>query len=264
MFLLWATRDRDLPDIPDLPTDANLLILCSASARVRGTEASAGGYIQGAGDDSEAWARGLNALLFWRHRELLLRPMPDMELENIVDELVARAADGGDGGSAGAGDGGEGERQAGAGAGIEGDGPVQITPTEDLFVGSYRGARQAVVAGEFDVVINCTLPPSSSPSSADPHPPPTQAQTQTATPPSSNPTTNPSPAQLNLSLSPGKLGSRRLRAVTRDVAVPFVAEQLQRKQVRRRHVLVTCETGRDLSVGVVVVLACLLYGDDGG
>ncbi|KAJ2902923.1 tRNA A64-2'-O-ribosylphosphate transferase [Zalerion maritima] len=45
-------------------------------------------YVQGAADDTENWARGLTAPLWWEHRETLLGT-PDGELEETVDRIVA-------------------------------------------------------------------------------------------------------------------------------------------------------------------------------
>ncbi|WEW56644.1 tRNA A64-2'-O-ribosylphosphate transferase [Emydomyces testavorans] len=69
--LAWATRDYFHPDYPG-DRDFHLMVLCSASKRVRGAEMSEGGYIQGAGDDSEGWACGLTPNIFWHNKETLL------------------------------------------------------------------------------------------------------------------------------------------------------------------------------------------------
>ena len=65
----------------------NLLVLCSASRRVRGAEVSEGGYIQGAGDDSEGWARGLTPPMFWRYLERLLKTKEE-ELPDLITEIL--------------------------------------------------------------------------------------------------------------------------------------------------------------------------------
>ncbi len=74
---------------PDHNGACHQLVLCSASRRVRGAEVSEGGYIQGAGDDSEGWAQGLTAQLFWEHQELLMRTSEE-ELPALLDELLER------------------------------------------------------------------------------------------------------------------------------------------------------------------------------
>ncbi|KIX10053.1 uncharacterized protein Z518_01134 [Rhinocladiella mackenziei CBS 650.93] len=63
------------------------LVLCSASRRVRGAEISEGGYIQGAGDDSEGWSHGLNPGVFWKYREELMQSAED-ELQELIGTLL--------------------------------------------------------------------------------------------------------------------------------------------------------------------------------
>ena len=72
--------------------DCNLLILCSASRRVIGAEVSEGGYIQGAGDDSESWANGLTPSIFWKHQEMLIHRTADEELPDTIARLIAEDA----------------------------------------------------------------------------------------------------------------------------------------------------------------------------
>jgi tRNA A64-2'-O-ribosylphosphate transferase len=66
------------------------LILCSASKRVVGAEVSEGGYIQGAGDDSEAWSHDLTPQLFWQHNELLLEETTEEDLPAVIATLIAQ------------------------------------------------------------------------------------------------------------------------------------------------------------------------------
>lgn len=63
------------------------LVLCSASRRVRGAEVSEGGYIQGAGDDSEGWSHGLTAQVFWEHKELLMQTA-EADLPSLIETLL--------------------------------------------------------------------------------------------------------------------------------------------------------------------------------
>ncbi|ROT39220.1 initiator tRNA phosphoribosyl transferase [Sodiomyces alkalinus F11] len=86
--------------------DFHPVICCTASRRVSGGElttidgggggggggeGSARGdsfvYVQGAGDDTENWAHGLTAELFWTHKDLLLST-PESELPALVAQLV--------------------------------------------------------------------------------------------------------------------------------------------------------------------------------
>ena len=86
---IWVTRDSMLPVEPLGQLDFNPVILCTASRRVSGSEMSDGGYIQGAGDDSEGWACGLTPSLFWKHRDQLLRT-PDEQLRSLIPALLQK------------------------------------------------------------------------------------------------------------------------------------------------------------------------------
>ena len=51
-----------------------------------------GGYIQGAGDDSEGWSKGLTPTLFWRHSEQLLATSEE-EMLDLVQDLITTDLD---------------------------------------------------------------------------------------------------------------------------------------------------------------------------
>ncbi|KAK2020542.1 initiator tRNA phosphoribosyl transferase [Colletotrichum zoysiae] len=68
--------------------DYHPVICCTASRRVVGAEMSEAGYIQGAGDDTENWALGLTADLFWDNADALLSA-PEADLPGAVAALVA-------------------------------------------------------------------------------------------------------------------------------------------------------------------------------
>lgn len=80
----WVTQDETYTF--EHEEEVNHLILCSASRRVNGTEVSGGGYIQGAGDDSEAWASGLTPEMYWGHRDRL-RNTPEAEWPDLIATL---------------------------------------------------------------------------------------------------------------------------------------------------------------------------------
>ncbi|KIW75927.1 hypothetical protein Z517_10672 [Fonsecaea pedrosoi CBS 271.37] len=104
------------------------LVLCSASRRVRGAESSEGGYIQGAGDDSEGWSHGLTAELFWRYRMLLIQT-PEDELPALIEDLLGK------------------QREAhGAGVSV-----TRITPTSNL----YLAVGPVESLDGFDLIVNC-------------------------------------------------------------------------------------------------------------
>jgi tRNA A64-2'-O-ribosylphosphate transferase len=86
---LWVTQTSSLPyPVPDFP-DFHPIVLCTASRRVRGAEASEGGYIQGAADDHEAWSHGLTPPLFWDNKNDLLCTNEE-DLPTKIAELVSQ------------------------------------------------------------------------------------------------------------------------------------------------------------------------------
>ena len=86
---IWVTRDSELPNEPPVFEDFHPLVLCTASKRVVGGEISEGGYIQGAGDDAEAWSHGLIPPLFWKHHEGIM-DTPEEELPDLINALLER------------------------------------------------------------------------------------------------------------------------------------------------------------------------------
>ncbi|KIW71335.1 hypothetical protein PV04_03516 [Phialophora macrospora] len=104
------------------------IVLCSASRRVRGAEISEGGYIQGAGDDSEGWSHNLTAQLFWQHRDLLMETSED-ELPALIKKLVAQD---------------EGSRLSGTAA-------TRVIPTTTMSIAI--GPLESLDG--FDLIINC-------------------------------------------------------------------------------------------------------------
>jgi tRNA A64-2'-O-ribosylphosphate transferase len=84
---MWITRDSDLPEEAPEFNGFHAVVLCTASRRVHGTEVSEGGYIQGAGDDSEGWSQGLTANIFWQNKEALMSTN-DENLPDLVTNLI--------------------------------------------------------------------------------------------------------------------------------------------------------------------------------
>ena len=240
MKLSWrvndlATSSRDLGN--DSRSEACLenyhrVILCSASRRVLGAEMSEAAYIQGAGDDSEGWSRGLTPTLFWQHKDALLNT-PESELENLIQVLIADARK---------------DRK--------GTVAVRIAPTSNLYIAKAsiddlvvptsptfganatptedqwgnRPGHKAVK--KFDMVISC----------------------------SKSGVSHPGGGAIDLACRTGKLGSRDLRDKLGPVQ-EFAKLGLKRDPTAS--ILITCETGRDLCVGVALILLCLFYDDEG-
>jgi tRNA A64-2'-O-ribosylphosphate transferase len=168
---------------------------------------SEGGYIQGAGDDSEAWAHGLTPPVFWVNRPLLKRTAEE-DLPDLIAELV-----------------GEYTREN------TDHKATVIAPTRNLFI-SQTDAR-VDVGKQFDLVIDCNGDPAA---------------------------VEDNPKRLNLGCASAKLGSRDLRK-SLDKVRDFVGAQLGSDQSRL--LLVTCDTGKDLSAGALLAIICLFFTEDG-
>ena len=88
---IWSTPESDLTPTTTIFKDFHPVICCTVSRRVTGGEMSEGGYIQGAGDDTENWAHGLTPPVYWAHKNLLLSTS-ETELPELIKELVRQAA----------------------------------------------------------------------------------------------------------------------------------------------------------------------------
>lgn len=125
------TQKSSLPDsVPSFP-DLHPIVLCTASRRVQGAEASENGYIQGAADDHEAWSHGLTPPVFWKNKKLLMATN-----EEDAPGLVAKLLEQEDNSSTGS-------------------KTTLIQPTSSIFISS----SQAPDLNDFDAIISCTPEP---------------------------------------------------------------------------------------------------------
>lgn len=168
---------------------------------------SEGGYIQGAGDDSEGWAHGLTPPVFWAN-QAILKQSSEEELPNLIAELIKT------------------HQAQGAGQTA-----TLISPTQNLFLSSTGPLVEG--GPKYDLIIDCHGSPEA---------------------------VEANPKRLNLGCASAKLGSRDLRR-SLDRVRDFVGTQLGADPTRS--LLVTCETGKDLSVGTMLAIICLFYKDDG-
>ncbi|KAK8136260.1 initiator tRNA phosphoribosyl transferase [Apiospora sp. TS-2023a] len=87
----WLTRESQIETMAEIFEDFHPVICLTSSRRVQGGEMSEGGYIQGAGDDTENWALGLTPIVFWQNEKMLLST-PEPDLPELVKSLVATHA----------------------------------------------------------------------------------------------------------------------------------------------------------------------------
>ena len=86
----WITPESELSYASDAFRDYHLVICCTVSRRIEGSEVREQGYIQGAGDDTENWAHGLTPCVFWANQPTLLSTSED-ELPQLIKVLQAQA-----------------------------------------------------------------------------------------------------------------------------------------------------------------------------
>lgn len=130
--IAWANQSYFHPTNLRKGEGYNLFVLCSASKRVHGAEMSEGGYIQGAGDDSEGWAHGLTPSVFWANRQIL-SSTTEGDLPMLIEELMEQPSQ------------------------HEGKQATLIAPTKNIFI-SQRDPK-LLDSGVYDLVIDCNGTP---------------------------------------------------------------------------------------------------------
>jgi tRNA A64-2'-O-ribosylphosphate transferase len=87
----WVTQDSTLASQGHEIYESFRPVIClTASRRVTAaSEVDSNGYIQGAADDTENWARGLAPPVFWANADLLLAT-PESELPDLIYTLTAQ------------------------------------------------------------------------------------------------------------------------------------------------------------------------------
>lgn len=208
MQVCWQ-RPPLSPHRPHADGDVNLVILCTASKQMSNETSATSDYVQGAADDAESWAFGLDAATFWKHEEEL-RAASEDELPLLISTHMQRV------------------RQ-----GMATRAPILVQPTSHLWVGTNEMA--ASVGDQFDIIISCTTPADAA----------ARGEKVNAG------------RYITLTCSPGKNGSRQLRTqICRLGAVPALLHATCK-------ILVSCESGKDLSIGVALALLCTSCDDTG-
>ncbi|XXH00057.1 hypothetical protein Hte_006399 [Hypoxylon texense] len=221
---VWVTQESQLVPTDEVFADFHPVICCTSSRRVAGGEMSEGGYIQGAGDDTENWALGLTPPVFWRHADLLLST-PEPDLPDLVRSLVAEEA-----------------------ANADASSPKQVAPC--LFVGCLPLPDQISPSMCTVAIYSKTTDSSSwvkSPSLMEVG----VGKHKLAS------------RNLRLALPSISDFVRRFleRPTTTDSDPPTEGSSASSSEPRR--VLVACETGKDISAGVALALLCQYFDDEG-
>lgn len=208
---IWVTPDSKVMPTSNIFDSFHPIICCTVSRRVTGGELSEGGYIQGAGDDTENWAYGLTPPIFWSNKDALLST-PESDLPGLIENLVESAK----------------------ATGSDTLALRLVEPTSILFVAPSSKIPAGKDVCQISLLSKAT----------------TQATWQT------------SATTVDVGLGPHKLGSRNLRT-----ALPFIVE-FARKVLSGvgsggTPIVVTCESGKDLSIGVALVLSCLFFNSQG-
>lgn len=169
---------------------------------------SADNYVQGAGDDSESWARGLTPELFWENHDELLSSA-DVDLPHLIAGLVP-------------------PRDSASFSDLD---VVTLSSIPQLSLAPLNRAQN--IPQQSAKIFVCTEKPWASHGVSS------------------------SKLILHLECSSGKLGSRNLRSELHKV--PDFVEHLN----ANTPIAILCSTGKDLSVGVALVLT-VLYSDERG
>ncbi|KAL7945547.1 tRNA A64-2'-O-ribosylphosphate transferase [Trichoderma barbatum] len=255
---LWITQDSSLPPPPDsddeeedeedqdqgiIFQDYRPVICCTASRRVIGSEVDEGGYIQGAGDDTENWALGLTPEIFWTNTTALLSAS-EAEISNLIVRLVEEA---------------KAQRQS---APLS-DGNPATLPRKQLT--PYVSVR---TTSPLDL---STTPAQSSQQQQQQTNECLIVLTETPTPKESWLI---SPTLLRVGLGKHKTASRNLRLALPEIC-SFATLFLQRHEnehsdtsasaadAQPPQIVIACDSGRDLSVGVALALSCYLFDQQG-
>ncbi|KAL7790932.1 tRNA A64-2'-O-ribosylphosphate transferase [Trichoderma ceciliae] len=291
----WITQESSLSSHPDSDDDGSMsdgdesddgqgqgvifkdyrpIICCTASRRVVGREVDQGGYIQGAGDDTENWAMGLTPDVFWANAAALLSAS-EAELPDLIVRLVEEAkeqrqhASWGDGSRAALP-----RKQLTPYISVRPASPLDLSPLSS----TTTTTTTAAAAEETAAATAATAATAS-----------TRRQeedeclillTETPTPKDS---WVQSPTRIHVGLGKHKAASRSLRLALPEIC-SFAAHFLEKRKQphvtatpdsganpasgpassgQPPQIVVACDSGRDLCVGVALALSCHLFDGQG-
>ena len=130
--VIWIRPGDPIPNPPSRSNTANLIVLCTASGRTN-NQLRASSYVQGAADDHETWAQGLDPTTFWIHSEQILLTAEE-DLPSLIESLVERT------------------RHLQTQPFM-----TRISPPGNVWIGNDLATENA--EGNFDVVISCAKSP---------------------------------------------------------------------------------------------------------
>ncbi|KAK4219268.1 tRNA A64-2'-O-ribosylphosphate transferase [Rhypophila decipiens] len=212
---MWITQDDPSVDVAEeISRSFHPVVCCTSSRRVIGAEMSEAGYIQGAGDDTENWAHGLTAALFWQHADELLST-DETDLPDLIRSLV-------EGGS---------HHHAGPASTSE---AKEVAPY--LYVAPLSGETTPSPTAAGTLCVIALVPRTTEPA-----------------------TWVKSKSLMEVGLGKNKTASRMLRD-----ALPQICEFASRyladlESKPEKKIIIQCESGKDLSVGVALCLYCWCF-----
>ncbi|KAF7957994.1 hypothetical protein EAE96_003561 [Botrytis aclada] len=220
---IWVTPESQISETSEVFADFHPVVCCTVSRRVSGGETSEGGYIQGAGDDTENWAHGLTPRLFWSNQEILFETA-DEDLPGLIGTLIDID-------------------QPSSAPGPNADLRI-VHPTSCLSISTIDALPPRANNSNSNTCTIVLLPK------------PTPKETWHA-----------SPSHLHIGLGAKKIGSKNLRAALPTIS-SFLLKYLNAGSAKTLsdpslQIIIACESGHDLSIGVALALLCL-YFDDGG
>ncbi|TGO23384.1 hypothetical protein BPAE_0134g00180 [Botrytis paeoniae] len=217
---IWVTPESQISETSQVFEDFHPVVCCTVSRRVSGGEISEGGYIQGAGDDTENWAHGLTPPIFWTNQEILFETSEE-DLPGLIETLIHQTS--------------------------SSPGPNDklriVEPTSCLSISTIDALPPL-----YNNTSTCTivLLPKITPKD----------------------TWHTSPSRLDIGLGAKKIGSKNLRVALPTIS-SFFLKYLNTYSAKRScdpsmQIIIACESGHDLSIGVALALLCLYFNDDGG
>ncbi|EDN91120.1 hypothetical protein SS1G_00523 [Sclerotinia sclerotiorum 1980 UF-70] len=218
---IWVTPESQVSNTGDVFEDFHPVICCTVSRRVAGGEVSEGGYIQGAGDDTENWAHGLTPNIFWTNQQQLLETSEE-DLPELIETLINHSS----------------SSLLGSNNKLR-----LVKPTSCLSISTIDTVSS--LENNTSTCIIVLLPKI------------THKDTWYT-----------SPSRMDIGLGSKKVGSKNLRAALKDITsfiIPNLKklENSQESSTPHQQIIIACESGQDLSIGVALALLCLYFNDDG-